>query len=264
MAGPAGVVPEKLLICVSSSPASAGLRATTQDVGAAAAYRLFSMSEDGSAEQKPITVVIADDHAVVRSGLRMLVEAEPDIEVVAEAGEVDSARRYVLGHKPTVLMLDLNMPGESSLEAIPSILEVSPQTKIVVLTMQDDPAFAREAMRAGATGYVLKEAADVELVNAIRLAAAGETYLQPSVGAKMAAQPDNSSPAGDLSDREREVLALIALGHTNSEIAEKLFLSVRTVESHRAHIQSKLELSTRAELVRFALDNSIVDTSPQG
>lgn len=207
-----------------------------------------------------ITIVLADDHSVVRSGLRMLLEAEPDIEVVAEAGDVDAARRYVLGYKPTVLVLDLNMPGGSSLEAIPKVAEVSPDTSVVVLTMQEDPAFAREALRAGARGYVLKHAAGAELVQAIRAAAGGGTWLNPDLGARMAATPDG--PTGrlaELSDREVEVLRLIALGHTNNEIAEQLYLSVRTVETHRARIQQKLGVSTRAELVRYALDHDLVD-----
>lgn len=205
------------------------------------------------------TIVIADDHLVVRSGLRLLLDAESDLEVVAEAGDAESAIRYVLGHKPDVAMLDLNMPGVSTLEAIPKIHEISPNTRVVILTMQDDPAFAREAMQAGAHGYVLKEAADDELVEAVRLAAKGDTYLNPRLGAKLAAQSDSASAKSLLTPREREVLGLIALGHTNNEVAEKLFLSVRTVESHRAHIQQKLELGTRAELVRFALDNGLIE-----
>lgn len=211
--------------------------------------------------ESAITVVLADDHQVVRSGLRMLIEAEPGMEVVAEAGDVESAKRYVLGHKPSVLMLDLNMPGGSSLEAIPALLEISPDTKVVVLTMQDDPAFAKQAMGAGASGYVLKEAAEAELVDAIKIVANEGTYLQPSVGAKLAAQSlgDEAPP---LTDRERDVLNLIALGHTNNEIAAQLYLSVRTVESHRAHIQDKLELSTRAELVRYAIDHGLIDIKP--
>jgi two-component system, NarL family, response regulator NreC len=206
-----------------------------------------------------ITIVLADDHAVVRSGLRMLLEAEPDIEVVAEAGDVDAARRYTLGHKPAILVLDLTMPGGSSLEAIPKITEASPGTAVVVLTMQEDPAFAREALRAGARGYVLKHSAGTELVQAIRAAAAGGTWLTPDLGARMAATPEG--PVGvlaELSERELEVLRMIALGHTNGEIAERLFLSVRTVETHRAHIQQKLGVSTRAELVRYALDNDLL------
>ena len=202
--------------------------------------------------------MLADDHAVVRSALRLLLEAEDDFEVVAEAGDADSATRYVRGHKPQVLILDLNMPGGSSLERVPAIKEASPDTQIVVLTMQEDPAFAREAMRAGVLGYILKEAADAELVKAVRLAAEGETYLQPALGARLAAEPPEGE--GELSERELEVLRLIALGHTNNEIAERLFLSVRTVESHRAHIQQKLRLTKRSELVRYALEQGLLET----
>jgi two-component system, NarL family, response regulator NreC len=218
-------------------------------------YGSVSASED-----TPITIVLADDHAVVRSGLRMVLEREGGFEVVSEAGDADAALRTVLGHKPTVLVLDLNMPGElTSLEAIPRIAEVSPDTRVVVLTMQEDPEFARQALRAGASGYVLKEAADDELVEAVRRAAAGSTYLNPSLGAKLAAAPpEPAGPPDDLTEREVEVLRLIALGHTNAEIAGQLFLSVRTVESHRAHIQQKLGRATRAELVRYALDHGFV------
>ena len=216
------------------------------------------MDEDGGARwDGAITIVLADDHAVVRSALRMLLEAEPEMEVVAEAGDVESAARYVLGHKPRVLILDLNMPGKPSLKAIPGIRDASPETRIVVLTMQEDPAFAREAMQAGVLGYVLKEAADAELVRAVRMAAEDRTYLQPEVGARLAAEP--TGPPDDLTDRELEVLRLIALGHTNGEIAEQLFLSVRTVESHRAHIQQKLRLTTRSELVQYALQRHLLD-----
>jgi two-component system response regulator NreC len=207
-----------------------------------------------------ITIVLADDHAVVRDGLRMLLVAEEDMDVVAEAGDVEAAKRSVLGHKPTVLVLDLNMPGGSSLEAISRVAEISPNTVVVVLTMQEDPAFAREALQAGARGYVLKHAAGAELVQAIRAAAGGGTWLNPDLGARMAATPESPAGAlGDLSDREVEVLRLIALGHTNNEIAQQLFLSVRTVETHRAHIQQKLGRSSRAELVRYALDNDLIE-----
>ena len=205
------------------------------------------------------TIVLADDHTVVRSALRMLLDAEQDFEVVAEAGDAETAARYVLGHKPTVLILDLNMPGRSSLETIPEIREASPQTEIVVLTMQSEPAFARKALQAGVRGYVLKEAADAELVQAVRSAAAGDTYLQPVLGARLAAEPE-SKKTDELSEREREVLHLIALGHTNAEIAERLFLSIRTVESHRAHIQQKLQVSSRAELVDYALKQGLMET----
>jgi len=160
-----------------------------------------------------------------------------------------------------VLVLDLNMPGElTSLDAIPKVGDASPGTRVVVLTMQEDPEFARRALQAGAAGYVLKEAADSELVEAVRRAAAGDTYLNPRLGAALAAAPAAASgPPDDLSPREVEVLRLIALGHTNAEIAEQLFLSVRTVETHRAHIQQKLRRSTRAELVRYALDRGLLD-----
>src|SRR3954468_5087609 len=208
------------------------------------------------------TVVIADDHAVVRSGLKTLLDAEPGFEVTGEARDVRSAMTFVRAQRPNVLVLDLNMPGDPSLPAIPSLIEASPDTAIVVLTMQNDPAFAREALRAGALGYVLKESANAELVEAIHAAREGRTYLQPQLGARLAAEPPGAdSSDDDLSDRETEVLKLIALGHTNTEIADQLYLSVRTVESHRAHIQQKLRLSTRAELVRYALVHGLLDTS---
>ena len=205
------------------------------------------------------TIVLADDHTVVRNALRMLLDAEPGFEVVAEAGDVDTAVRYVRGHKPKVLILDLNMPGRASLDAVPDILEASPETEIVILTMQNEPAFARRALQAGVRGYVLKEAADAELVQAVRSAAVGNTYLQPALGARLAAG-DASDNGDELSDRERDVLRLIALGHTNAEVAEQLYISIRTVESHRAHIQQKLNLSSRAELVRYAIERGLIET----
>jgi two-component system, NarL family, response regulator NreC len=216
---------------------------------------------DASAQEASIKIVIADDHAILRSGLRMLLDAEDDMHVVAEAGDVPAALRYVRAHRPSVLILDLNMPGEPSLPAIPTVAEASPDTKVVVLTMQNDPAFAREALRGGAVGYVLKEAADAELVEAVRMAAQGRTYLHPELGARLAAEPPKpEGPPDDLTEREVEVLRLIALGHTNNEIAGQLYLSVRTIESHRAHVQQKLRLSTRAELVRYALDHRLIDS----
>jgi two-component system response regulator NreC len=187
----------------------------------------------------------------------MLLDAEPGLEVVAEAGDVDGAIRYLRGHRPEVLILDLNMPGRASLEALPDITEASPETQVVVLTMQSEPAFAREAMQAGVLGYILKEAADTELVKAVRLAAQGRTYLQPDLGARLAAEPPDAPD--DLSERELEILRFIALGHTNGEIAEQLLISVRTVESHRSHIQQKLHLSKRSELVRYALERGMLD-----
>jgi two-component system, NarL family, response regulator NreC len=206
-----------------------------------------------------IRVVIADDHAVVRRGLRQLLEDEGDFEVVAEAGDIEGARRYVRGHHPDVLVLDLNMPEGSSLDAVPDIRAEAPDTRIVVLTMQNEPAYARQALTAGVLGYVLKDAADAELVEAVRRAAAGDSYLNPRLGARVAAEPPPGPPGG-LTEREVEVLRLIALGHTNAEIAEQLFLSIRTVETHRAHIQQKLGLGSRADLVRYALEHGLISS----
>ena len=204
-------------------------------------------------------IVVADDHAVVRRGLRHVLDAEPGFQVVAEAASLDDARRDVRGHHPDVLVLDLNMPGGSSLPHIPAIRAESPGTQIVVLTMQNEPAYARQALSAGALGYVLKEAAEEELVEAIKRAAVGDIYLNPRLGARVAAEPPPGPPDG-LSERELDVLRLIALGYTNAEIGEQLHLSVRTVETHRAHIQQKLAVSTRSDLVRYALRHKLVET----
>ena len=211
-------------------------------------------------EADETSIIIADDHAVVRKGLRLLIDAEPGLRVVAEAGDVPETVRKTRALRAGVLILDLNMPGGSSLEAIPVIREQAPMTAIVVLTMQNDPAFARKALQSGAAGFVLKEAADDELLEAIRQASTGGTYLNPSLGARLAAQPpEPAGPPDDLSERELSVLRLIALGYTNSEIAGELHLSVRTVESHRAHIQQKTRRASRAELVRYALDHGLVE-----
>ena len=214
----------------------------------------------GSDGKDGIRIVLADDHEVVRNGIRMVLEAEADFEVVAEAADADTATRYALGHKPTVLVLDLNMPGPvSAIDAIPDILERSPKTAVVVLTMQDEPAFARSALRAGARGYVVKQAAASELVGAVRAVVAGETWITPSLGARLATEP--ATPAGppdDLTPRETEVLSLLAVGHTNPEIAEQLVLSVRTVETHRANIQHKIGAGSRAELVAYANEHGLL------
>jgi two-component system, NarL family, response regulator NreC len=179
--------------------------------------------------------------------------------VLGEAGDVMSTVDQVREWRPRVLVLDLNMAGESSLDAIPGLRAGWPETQIVVLTMQEDPAFARAALRAGALGYVLKDAADDELMDAVVLAAGGESYLNPQFGARLAAQPPEESRPDNLSPRETEVLTLIALGHTNTEIAASLGVSVRTVESHRAHIQQKIGLTNRAELVGYARERGLLD-----
>jgi two-component system response regulator NreC len=213
-----------------------------------------------AALHETITIILADDHEVVRAGLRMLLEAEAGFQVVSEAGTVAETEARVAAHRPAVLILDVNMPDGSSIPAIPGLLNSAPETHIVVLTMQSDPEIARKALRAGATGFVLKEAAEAELIQAVRLAAAGRTYLNPELGAKLAAQaPPETGPPDDLSTRELEVLKLIALGHTNAEIAAQLYLSVRTVESHRAHIQQKTLRGTRAELVAYARGHGLLE-----
>jgi len=191
----------------------------------------------------------------------MLLEEGEGVVVVAEAADTGEAVRKVRAYKPDVLVLDVSMPGGSSLPSIPDIRSASPGTAIVVLTMEAEPSFAREALRAGASGFVLKEAADTELLQAIEAARNGRRYIDPQLGALIAAQPELplSQPDG-LSGREVEVLTLIALGYTNTEIAEQLCVSVRTVESHRAHIQRKLGRCTRAELVAYARKQDMVDT----
>jgi two-component system response regulator NreC len=204
--------------------------------------------------------VLADDHTIVRSALRALLESEGEFEIVAEAGDVEESVRKVLAYKPDVIVLDLSMPGGPSLTAIPRMLEASPDTAIVVLTMENEPRFAREAFRAGALGFVLKEAADTELVAAVEAAVGGLRYLNPQLGGLLAAAPDvPAGPPDGLTEREADVLRLVALGHTNAEISEQLYLSVRTVESHRAHIQHKIGRTTRAELVAYARDHNLLD-----
>ena len=211
-----------------------------------------------------ISVVIIDDHAVVRSGLRLVLEAEEDITVEDEGGTADEAVRLARLHKPDVVLLDVTMPGRSGLEAADEIKKAAPKTSILVLSMHDDPSYVREAFAAGASGYLLKEAADAELVAAVREVAGGHRYVHPALGARLAAaeaEAQAAAAADPLSDREREVLRLLALGHTNQEIAKMLFISVRTAETHRAHIMQKLRLTTRAELVRYALQHGLLEES---
>jgi two-component system response regulator NreC len=208
-----------------------------------------------------IRVLIVDDHAVVRAGLRLLLDAEDDIEVVGEAANAREAVFEARSTKPDVVLMDVVMPGESGIDVTPQLLHEEPGSRVLVLSMQDDPSYVREAFAAGASGYVLKEAADEEVVSAVREIADGGRYVHPALGARMVAAEAEERAAAEadpLSEREREVLRLLALGHTNQEIAEQLYISVRTAESHRAHIMQKLRLSTRAELVRYALAHGLL------
>jgi two-component system response regulator NreC len=208
-----------------------------------------------------IRVLIVDDHAVVRSGLHLLLDADDDITVVGEAGDVRTAVFEAREKKPDVVLMDVVMPGPSGIEGMPLVLEEAPDAKVLVLSMQDDPRYVREAFAAGASGYVLKEAADAEVVAAVHEVAGGGRYVHPALGARLVAaeaEAQAREEADPLSDREREVMRLLALGHTNQEIAKLLYISVRTAETHRAHIMQKLRLSTRAELVRYALEQGLL------
>ncbi len=207
----------------------------------------------------PIRVVLADDHTMMRRTLRLLLDGEDGVEVIAEAGDLASVMRNVHAHQPHVLVLDLNMPDGSGIEALSQLRERVPETQIVVMTMQDSPAFAQRAFAAGAIGFVVKELADEELPQAVRAAARGEEYVSPRMAARLDAL-HQALTEDKLTAREVEVLRLIALGHTSVEIARKLHLSPRTVETHRARIHGKLGLTTRAELVRYALGRGLLRT----
>lgn len=217
---------------------------------------------------EPVRVALCDDHAVVRSGLRRILEAEHDLEVVGEAGSVQEAVALAADSKPDVFVMDLGLPDGSGIGATADVLRASPTTRVLVLTVHDDIAYLRRSFGAGAAGYLIKEAADVELVQAIREVASGKQYVHPALGAALLA-PDAPAarlggPGGELSGRELEVLRMIALGLTNAEIGERLFVSVRTVETHRAHIHQKLNVRTRAELVRRAKDAGLLEDEPGG
>jgi two-component system response regulator NreC len=203
---------------------------------------------------RELTIVIADDHAVVREGLRMLLEAEPDLQVLGEASGLDETRTLMRELTPTVLVLDLHMGRDLSLGVLSELRQASPATAVVILTMEDDPAFVAPAWAAGAAGYVLKEASRTDLVRAIRTVAAGGRYLDPAVGGWTVNSGDDSV----LTERELEVLRYVALGHTNAEIAKRMYISARTVETHRANLQRKLGVSGRPELVRYALQRGLI------
>ncbi len=209
------------------------------------------------AATKPIRVVLADDHALMRRSLRLLLDSEDDLEVIAEAADVPAVARHLSNHQPQVLVLDLSMPDGSGIQAIGRLRERAPETQIVVLTTEESPVFAQRALAAGAVGFVIKDKADEELPAAVRAAAVGEEYVSAKVAARLDAL-HRSLTEERLTSREVEVLRLIALGHTSVEIARRLHLSPRTVETHRARIHRKLGLSSRAELVRYALGRGLL------
>lgn len=214
----------------------------------------------------PIRVALCDDHRVIRSGLRRILEAEPDIEVVGEAGSAEECLAVARDARPDVMVLDIGLPGTNGIEVARLLGEAGATARILMLTVHDDVAYLRKAFEAGASGYLVKEAADIELVLAVRQVAAGRQYVHPSLGAALLTQEPAprpaAAPASDLSERETEVLRMIALGHTNAEIAAALFLSVRTVESHRAHIQQKLGVRNRSELVAYAHEAGVLGRGP--
>jgi len=212
--------------------------------------------------EKEISVVLADDHNVIRAGLRAMLEAEPDLRVIGEAPDAAAARKLVRDRRPDVLVLDLQMPGAEPAADVPALREETPGTAIVVLTMQSDPRRAREMLRAGASGYVLKQAAERQLTEAIRTAATGGSYIDPELGGQVAQL--GADPLEELGERDRELLRLLALGHTNREIGEKLYLSVRAVEVNRSKLLEKLGLESRPELVRFAIANGVIDAQRDG
>ncbi|QPC80518.1 response regulator transcription factor [Phototrophicus methaneseepsis] len=212
-------------------------------------------------------VFLADDHALLRSGLRLLIDNQPDLEVVGEAGDGNETLAQVKNLAPDVILLDINMPGLDGLKTLPKLRALVPESRVLILTMHDDVSYLQEALQAGAAGYVLKQAVDTELLMAIRAVLRGERTVHPTMTQKllesMADQPQTSplNPWENLSEREHDVLRLVALGYTNGEIADELFISVKTVETYRARGMEKLDVQTRAQLVKSALKHDILDES---
>lgn len=207
--------------------------------------------------RQKIHVLLADDHAVLRAGLRMLIDAQPDMDVIAEVGDGDDAVRQAVAQRPDVAIVDLSMPGKSGIEVIHRLREHDDRIRVLVLTMHDDPAYARVAVAAGAAGYVTKDVDASEVLAAIRAVHRGRTYLQfahRSEPQRAEAAPARGASRPLLSAREQQVLELLARGYTNRQVAERLSLSVKTVETYRARLGEKLGLRTRADLVRFAME----------
>lgn len=215
-----------------------------------------------------LNVLVADDHAVLRSGLRLLIDGQPDMTVAGEASSGEEAYQRTLELRPDIVLLDLSMPGGSGFETIRLIKRDVPSATILVLTMHDDEGYVRHALMSGAAGYLPKSAADVELLSALRAVAQGGVYLHPSqagaIVSGVLARPraprgSRRNPHEALSERERQVLRLVALGFTNSQIAERACLSVKTVEGYRSRVMEKLALKNRAALVRYALNKGLLD-----
>lgn len=220
-----------------------------------------AVGERDTVSQAKIAVLLMDDHVVVREGLRALLERQDDIDVMAEASTV--AEALAVDIDPDVVVADLMLPDERGVEVVRRLKQRHDKAAILVLTMVDNPTDVQQCLAAGARGYLLKETAGSELVDAVRKVAGGEEYLQPSLGASLAKWKESpgrvrARAVDDLTPREREVLRLIALGHTNTEIATMLYVSVRTVENHRAGVMRKLGLRTRAELVRHAAEGGLI------
>ena len=243
---------------LSRFPTTIHTRARRNVAAMTARLHLAPAPDDGCAQARaPIRVILADDHATVRRNLKLLLDREADVEVVAEAADVSTLMRHIPAHGPHVLVLDLRLPNGSSIETIRRLRTEAPNTAIVVLTMEESPAFARQALDSGAVGFVCKDRADDELPVAVRRAACGEEFISARVAAGLEALRKALSGDG-LSPRETEILRLIALGYTSAEIAQQLSLSRRTVETHRARIHAKLGLATRAQLVSYALARHLI------
>jgi DNA-binding NarL/FixJ family response regulator len=204
-----------------------------------------------------IRVLIVDDHPLLRAGIRARLAGEPDLVVVGEAATTEEAVAQTRAHRPDVVLLDLLLPKRGGCETIPELLAISPRPRVVILSCQTAPSSVQRALAAGAAGYVSKSASDREVVAAIRKVAHGDGYIDPALGARLAMDVP-PPPLHSLSGRERDVMRLLALGYTNREVADRLFISARTVDAHRAHIMEKLDLGSRAELVMCALSSGII------